>query len=261
MQKRLFFGLEVSAPWPDPLPRGRLLDPACRHMTLAFLGNIPYEPLLDILPDVPRPSFTLGPTGHFDGCLFLPPRRPNVVAWHVDWFEGEPLLHYQKQLLEWLRGHHYSLDERLFLSHVTLARWPFDRDAWAKLPYVLPVVGQAIHLYESMGNLHYESRWSHALTPPFEPISHTADIAFTVRGNSLTELLHHARLALAFECPRLLPYFQEEHPSTHEDVIMLLNQLIARADAAEGIPLKAVSYHGEIAQRENLLEWEMIVDV
>jgi RNA 2',3'-cyclic 3'-phosphodiesterase len=43
--KRLFFAFEVDAPWPEALPSGRILEPSCRHMTLAFLGNIPFAPL------------------------------------------------------------------------------------------------------------------------------------------------------------------------------------------------------------------------
>ncbi len=38
-EKRLFFGAEVSAPWPKELPQGRVLEEKARHLTLAFLGE------------------------------------------------------------------------------------------------------------------------------------------------------------------------------------------------------------------------------
>ena len=37
-QKRLFFGFEVKAPWPQGLPKGRILKEDQRHITIAFLG-------------------------------------------------------------------------------------------------------------------------------------------------------------------------------------------------------------------------------
>lgn len=259
--KRLFFGLEVAAPWPDSWPRGRLLGEGGRHMTLAFLGNVPWGPLESTLSHSPIPEFSLGPTGYFDDCLFLPSRRPNVVAWHAAWFDAAPLLDYQSALSDWLRLQGYSLDDRPFLPHVTLARWPFDRRAWEQLPFKRPVVGRAIHLYESLGNLQYEPRWTHSLLPPFEEISHTADIAFIVRGTSLKQVLHSAQTALAFEHPQLLDYWVDEDPQSHDDIIALLNRLIARADAEVGVPFKAVSYHGELEQKSGHLQWEMIVDV
>lgn len=259
--KRLFFGIEVLSPWPEKLPKGRLLDPMHRHMTLEFLGNVPSTPLLEQLTALPLPSFSLAPVGFFDACLFLPPRRPNVVAWHVNWVPSEPLLTYQQTLIRFLREHAYSIDERAFLPHVTLARWPFDKAAWEKQPFKLPVMGTALHLYESVGNLTYEPLWTLPLTLPFEPFSHTADIAFKVRGSDLHQLYVHAQMALAFEHSALLDYLDMTVPSDHDSLIAQLNSCLGRADSDLGVPFKAVSYHGLALQHDNYLEWEMIVDV
>ena len=259
--KRLFFALEVAAPWPEAFPKGRLLEEGCRHMTLAFLGQVPYDSLKALLPQLPLPSFQLGPVGRFDRCLFLPQRRPRVVAWEVHWYGGERLLAYQKLLSGWLRKHGCSIEERLFLSHVTLARWPFDKEGWSRLSYQLPMIGRAIHLYESLGNLRYEPRWSFALTPVFEEISHTADLAFKIRGENNQQLFLHAQLALAFSFPPFLSFVAEGSPQSIEEIILELNGLVSRADAVIGVPFKAVSYHGNVVDCEGVLEWEMIVDV
>lgn len=259
--KRLFFGIEVRSPWPEELPKGRLLDPMHRHMTLAFLGNVPSTPLLEQLPALPPPPFHLAPVGFFDVCLFLPPCHPNVVAWHVNWIPSEPLLDYQQTLSRFLLDHAYSLDERAFLPHVTLARWPFDQAAWEKQPFKLPVMGTALHLYESVGNLTYTPLWSLPFLLPFESFSHTADIAFKVRGSDLHQLYVHAQMALAFEHPALLDYLDTSAPSDHDSLIAQLNSILGHADSDVGVPFKAVSYHGLALQQGTYLEWEMIVDV
>lgn len=259
--KRLFFGMEVLSPWPEHLPSGRLLDPAHRHMTLAFLGQVPSAPLFEQLAALPRPAFSIAPTGCFDACLFLPSQRPNVVAWHVKWLNPEPVLTYQHVLTSWLREHAYQLDERPFLEHVTLARWPFDKVAWSKQPFAFPVVGRAVHLYESLGHLTYEPRWSVPLVAPFEPLSHTADIAFLIRGAHLGDLYLHAQMALAFEHPILLAYLDTSVPTSADVLVEALNQRIQLADTDYGVPFKAVCYHGVPVLRDGYLEWEMIVDV
>lgn len=259
---RLFFGIEVVAPWPEePWPPGRLLKEASRHTTLAFLGNVPYIPLQERLSQIPLPAIPLGPSGRFDSCLFLPPKRPRVVAWHITWDQAERWRLYREQLTEWLRSLGYQLDLREDLPHVTLARWPFDRSGWKALAPLHPVFGRALHLYESMGNLTYEARWTHAFIEPFVVLSHTADLAFLIRGETMPQLFLHAQLALAFTCPSLLRYTQPEEPKTLNTVIQALNRLIARADADIGVPLKAVSYHGEPFLDQQLIGWEMIVDV
>lgn len=261
--RRLFFGVEVHAPWPSELPTGRLLVEEVRHITFAFLGNVHYQEVLDLLPDLPRPNFRVGMVGQFDDCLFLSPRHPRVVAWHVKWLEESArLVEYQKVLADYLRSNNFTIDERKFLAHVTVARRPFDMAKWQKAFQPLPVMTGSIHLYESVGNLVYEPRWTLPLYLPFEELSHTADIAFRVRGESLWQLQLHAAVALSFKFPELLKHQSNMQPQSLDDVVINLNESVSSADAEVGAPFKAVSFSGQAKSiEEGVLEWEMIVDV
>lgn len=262
--KRLFFGVELHAPWPPSLPKGRMLDESHRHLTLDFLGNIPFEPLLKQLEELPKPKFLIGTVGNFDECLILPKRHPRVVAWHAKGWESHSKLHeFQMSLSKWLVELGLSIDERPWLPHATICRMPFLSEEWINNFKPLPFYISSIHLYESIGNLTYLPIWTLPIQPPFIEIEHTADMAFIVCGANLKELYHHAFAALAFKAPELLDYFDpEESVDSLVDIIIALNGIICRADAAVGCPMKAVSFHGEIVVQPNsLLQWEMIVDV
>lgn len=262
--KRLFFGVEIHAPWPTHLPKGRLLDEKHRHLTLAFLGNIPYPPLREMLNHFPKISINIGSVGYFDSCLTLPPHHPHVVAWHARWLDLQcPIIHFQKILSDWLISHEYSLDHRAWKPHVTLCREPFDAHVWMKDFIPLPFYANGIHLYESVGNLNYIPIWSYPIKAPFEEINHTADMAFIIHGENLQQLYHHAFTALAFKAPEFIQFFVPVENFNHlDDVIIALNGIVSRADSEIGSPLKAVSFHGEIVPLQNsLLQWEMIVDV
>lgn len=261
--KRLFFGIEVHAPWPQTFPEGRMIEESQRHFTLSFLGQIEYEPLHQILDSNPIKAEKIGSCGYFDKCLPLPPSRPNVVAWHATCQRTSSLFTQQKRLDEWLAEHHYSLDNRPWLPHLTLCRKPFHINDWIKAFSPLPFYTSTIHLYESQGNLSYIPLWSHPLQIPFEEISHTADLAFFVYGESLDALYYNAFTALAFTQPSLLNAFQAiSSIRSIDDIVMGLNQSIGLADRTIGSAFKAVSFHGDIIRLENeLLKWEMIVDV
>lgn len=262
-EKRVFFGCGVVSPWPSHYPKADVIDPASRHMTLAFLGNTSYPELYRHLADFPKPSFKVGPVGFFDHCLFLPEAHPRVVAWHMQNYEkADDFNRYQREIADWLIGHGYDVDRRPFLSHVTIARRPHYIKDWKKEFVPLPAMVEGIHLYESVGNLTYQPLWSYPLLPAFEEIDHTADIAFLIRAESLSSLHLHAQIALAFKYPLLLQY--NLGTSLHEElneIIISLNQLITQADSEEGCPLKAVSFHGEVEQENGIYQWEMIVDV
>lgn len=262
--KRLFFGWEVHSPWPSKLPQGRLLDEAHRHLTVAFLGNIPYLPLQEILHTFPKPCMRVGSVGNFDACLTLPPRHPHVIAWHMQgWEDPHPLHDFQKKVMHWLSSHQYAIETREWNPHVTLCRSPFDAQAWKEAFMPLPFYTSSLHLYESTGNLHYMPLWSYSLYAPFEEIDHTADMAFIIRGESLQHLYQNAFTALAFKVPSFLDFFiPQPILNDLDDVIITLNAILAHVDCMKGCPLKAISFHGEIARLEHsLLQWEMIVDV
>lgn len=264
--KRLFFGIEIQAPWPEALPKGRLLDEKHRHLTLAFLGQIPYEPLMKKLDECPffTKPIPLGVSGWFDACLTLPTHHPHVVAWHPCWYQERSILfEIQFTLNEWLKQLGYKMDSREWLPHATLCRQPFDHKEWKKTFAPLPLSTSNIHLYESIGSCTYVPLWTYPIKKPFEEIEHTADIAFIVRGSSILELYHNGFTALAFKFPPLIHYFiQIDALNALEDVIITINQCMSLADTDIGCPMKAVSFHGNAAQTEDAtLEWEMIVDV
>jgi RNA 2',3'-cyclic 3'-phosphodiesterase len=265
-QKRLFFGLEVNAPWPSKLPPGRHLDEKHRHLTLAFLGQVPYSKLTDSLKQFPTPSFKVGLVGRFDQCLLLPKKHPHVIAWNIEWLENpEALLTFQENLCSWLNkeGFPVANSDRKWLAHVTLSRQPFPAPQWLKTFNPLPLTIKDIHLYESLGNLHYSPIWTHPLKAPFIEIEHMADLAFHVYGESLEQLYCHAKMALAFRDSSILscPFIPTKLDSV-EDIVIALNEIIRQLDREEGSPFKAVSFHGDITKNsDETLKWEMIVDV
>lgn len=263
--KRIFFGLEVRAPWPDQFPQGGLIQAEGRHATLAFLGEVPYRPLIQQL-DRPFSELKLkvGLVGTFLQTLFLPSGHPRVVAWEVHWNEdSHALVEYREFLLRWLRAldYHPKEHEGPWLCHVTISRKPFNHSEWKKFFNPLPMAIFGIHLYESLGSCIYRPLWSQPLIPPFEEIEHTADIAYLINGENLTQLHRHAQTALAFRYPALLPYLHEDSFTHLDEIIIALNQMIAEADRDVGCPFKAVSFHGNITVNKSILQWEMIVDV
>lgn len=258
--KRLFFAFSVEAPWPSETPQGRILDEAARHVTLAFLGNQPFQKLEDALGHFPEPAFLVGPVGKTDKVLFLPPKNSHVVAQHVIWLTSqESILRYQVALTDWIENLGYSVDRRPFLPHVTLARAPFELQGWEEFSQ-LPLMITGIHLYESLGHMRYQSIWKKPLVKPFEEIEHTADIAFHIRGQSLTELYINGAAALAFKFPPFLTFLRRETFSSLDEVIQGLNRMLSHCDLDVGCPFKAVSYHGKLSQN-SIFNWEMIVDV
>ncbi len=244
--RRLFFGVEIRAPWPDNEPKGRLIGHQSRHMTLAFLGNVEEAPKMEGFPQSP---VAIGPAGLFDEPLFL----RNVLAYHVKWLGPDWIGGYAKKVQTWLG----KVDRREWTPHVTVARKPYEKKEWKKAFVPLPVLGGSIHLYESTGNLHYEPIWTLALKWPIEYLDHTADVGFLVRGENLEQLFQNAQIAMAFECPRVLDYLVDEPVSSLDEIVGHLNGIIARMDIEEGSPFKAVSYSGDYVDGE----WEMIIDV
>ncbi len=242
--KRLFYGLEISCPWPQKLPKGRIISEPMRHMTLAFLGNQDEAAVKERFNELDFSPLSIGPSGYFDKILFF----SNVVSWHpVILTEKEALEDIQKLL---------TIEEKSFTPHVTLARAPYDGDGWKEGFTPLPFIGSAIHLYESKGSLTYVPIATLPLLLPFEEIEHTADRAFKVRGKTLQDLFHNAQVALAFTYPKFCKFFHNTAS------IEGLNKMITAADAEYGCPVKAVSYHGDIKESsDGIFEWEMIVDI
>lgn len=244
-KRKLFLGGEVVSPWVD-IPEGeRVIAQEMRHVTLAFLGYVEECPELEVAP------FEIGPVGILDSLLFLPPEKERVVAYSMQFLTGE----------EAIRSFQAEVSGQPFLPHVSIVRSSRrDSSFWKAWFTPLPFFTKAIHLYESVGNLQYVPLKSQRLQLPFSTVEHTADIAFLVRGKDLDELYLHAGTALAFSYPSLISFLKGEVCSSLEEVVMALNQLIAKVDIEIGCPFKAVSFQGELVQT-SIYEWEMIVDV
>lgn len=264
-EKRLFFGFSIEAPWPTDYPEGRMIPEEGRHMTFSFLGNISYDKIKKQLSSFPRPNFSIGLLGKSRQLLFLPKQNSRVVAHDVKWLtNGDVLEKYHSDVLDWLKEHNFPADRRRpLLSHVSIARAPFDQKKWEETFQPLPIMISGIHLYESLGDLRYSSLWNIPLIPPFEEFEHTADIAFTIRANKENDLFLHAAFALSFRYPPFLQFLPSQFlAQSLEEIVRSLNHMIAKCDQEIGCPFKAVSYHGKTSKKENnLITWEMIVDV
>ena len=261
-EKRLFFGAEVRAPWPQDFPPGRLIPEETRHVTLAFLGEQAFSSLSPHLPQLPRPAFRIAPAGIGSELLFLPKGQPRVIALSITWLENpQSFFSFQQELSSWLEEKGFALKKGAFSPHITVARAPFEQTKWQERFSPLPFYLSAVHLYESAGHLSYYPLWSHPLTPPFCEREHMADIAFDIYGESMRQLFISAQLALFFKFPVLAHYYTPAAVDTIEAIVIELNRMIALCDSERGCPLKAVSFHGSAAFQNNLYSWEMIVDV
>lgn len=259
---RVFFGFEVRAPWEDEVLQGRKIEERYRHVTLAFLGNLSREKIEELLKQIPKPEMPLGPCAILDHTLLLPESHPRVMALHME-FLDERVLKFQKVLMQSLHRLDLGSDQAVWLPHVSLCRKPFSYELWQAHFVRLPCYLGSFHLYESVGELCYKPLWSYDVPPPFEEIEHRADIAYCVHGKDLQELYVHASMALAFQDPHFLTAWPcRPVLFSLEELVMALNEQIAKIDHLRGCPFKAVSFHGEVeACRQNLLKWDMIVDV
>lgn len=261
--KRLFFGFEIQATWMNSFPEGRILREENRHVTLAFLGNQSFSQMQKDLKNFPSHYFRLGFAGWCDHLLFLPERKPLVVAGHVNWLDSQAFLSVHEALSSWLIAHRYKVDSREILPHVTLARAPFNEKKWKEAFFPFPLIAKSFNLYESTGNLNYHSLWNLPLTPLIEEVGHAAKTAFYIRGKDVKQIFLHAQLALAFKFPSMLHYFSDgSEVQSSDDLITQLNKRISCADAQVGCPFKKVSSDGEIIQEEGgVLLWKVIIDI
>lgn len=262
--KRLFFGLEVIAPWPSLLPTGRYIQETNRHLTLAFLGQAHFPSLQAKLATFPQPFFPIGLAGKFDAALLLPKKHPNVVAWHVQWLENpEPLNAFQNKLVLWLNQNGFPCQnhEEGFLPHVTLCRKPFNADDWMQHFAPLPLFTRNIHLYESLGNSRYQSCWCYPIPPPIGIID-PSHVHFLIRGNTIQQLHRHIQIGLAFHHPILLNYFlKEQNELNNQEFITNLNYILLKAYQEKNCPFKAIRFYKNVIKEDQLYIGEIGIDV
>jgi 2'-5' RNA ligase len=133
--------------------RIRVADSESLHVTLCFLGMRAVSEVGDIaavcreaVSGLPAPSLTVG------GALWLPPRRPRVLAVKLGDEEGR-LADVQSVLAHALaEGGFYEPETRPFLAHVTVARVQRDaRPGRGELPAPEPMqfVSRYVTLYQS----------------------------------------------------------------------------------------------------------------
>lgn len=256
-ENNLFLGFSISAPWPEKLPLGRILEEKDRHLTMIFLGKILEEKAKNFFLDCDVP-FVFSPAGIFLAPIFLPRKSPKVVAWLASHLTcQQELLDFEKYLSKKVA----KSSDKEYLPHVTIARAPFDEEKWQASFIPLPFFLKSFCLYRSVGFSRYEKLMERKLFAPFEESEHTADLAFVIRGRNYDELLKNGELALAFKWPGLVAHFSKSQCGSIDEVIIALNEIVTNYDQISGIPVKGVSFHGKIEQKTGFLEWEMIVDV
>lgn len=253
--KRLFFGFEVYAPWPEDLPDAKTLKAKHRHLTIAFLGDTSYKQVRSLIPKMPKPSFRVGPIAVSDACLCLPKRDPRVVTWHVAPFGKDTITEYQKEVSSFLGERGYPVDEREFLKHITLGRSPFNKKEWKKSFRPLPLYLKNFHLYESFNDLRYEPIWTHDLLPPFEEVQ---EGLFHLHGESFQEVFLNSQIALAFKCPSLIPFLDPNYTvrNLHDGGIRL-RSILNSAYEGRVTAIRDATFPDSGKQEKGLLTWEL----
>lgn len=260
--KRVFLAFEVHSPWPKILPQGRILKEEARHLTIAFIGDIHYASLENILNSFPPPKILVGMSGKFDHCLFLPKKKPNVVSWHIEWDDHHfDLAIYKQELINWLTEHqipikHYN---EIFLPHVTLSRRPFQFHEWRKAFQVLPLYIKDIHLYESKSGLNYTPLWTWPLLAPFEVIKVHEGLILSIRGEKLTSLFKHCISAIAFFYPSILSKNSSPMQFQHfGELFPFLEKILKKAREKDPkLPTRLFEIGAPALKEDHLLTWEI----
>ncbi len=264
-EKRLFFAFVVETNWPGFPEEHKLITQENRHLTVLFLGNQDFDRLESLIDKMPKLSDEISVVGQFNKCIFLPQKEPRLVAWQIDFFEKIYLLkEFQKKMFLFFKENGFDIkNKNNFLPHITICRNQFDKQQWEESFKALPLYIKGLHLFESLGNSQYKSVWQKEFIKPFEEIHHTADIAYIVKGKGFDDLLLNAFTALSFKDNQFLNYkYLLKKASSIDDVIINLNELITKAEIeGKHLPFKAVSFHSDIETKDNILHWEMIVDV
>ncbi len=262
-EKKLFLALSVEASSPLNWEGEKMILEKNRHITLSFLGNQEENRIKALLDQIVVPS--IGFAGICTDILFLPEKRPHVVAWEVDWLS-------QASRFEQFRQHIESIldkeevdrknEKRPFFPHITIGRNPREKEKWISSFCPIPFCTPSFCLFQSLGNSEYKKLWEKKSLLPYEEFPHTADLAFYIRGYSLRDLHFHAQLALASFFPPILEFMQASQDNCSiDEAIFRLNEVITKADIEMGTPFKAVSHHGDLSQEEDHMIWELIIDV
>ena len=264
-EKKLFFAFDIEANWLKYPIEKKMIDEKSRHLTLLFLGFINFQNIKTYLIDLPKLDLKIGAVGYFDKLLFLPQNHPRVLSFDVEFLEKkEKIYEFQKQLVSFFKERNFEINQKeSFLPHVTICRDSFNSKNWKENFQRSSLYIKGFCLYESIENSIYNILWKKDFLDPFEEIKHTADIAFIVRGENFLDLLIHSFSAISFKDPKLINYIHLlKNPNSIDDVIINLNEIVTQAEIdGENISFKAISFHADIVKKDEILYWEMIVDV
>jgi len=263
--KRLFLGFEIFTHWPELPKEKKMIDEENRHITLLFLGDNSISSIKSYMDNLPQLDLKVGAVGFFEKCLFWPIKHPRLVAYGIDFFENNNLMEkFQKDLVEFFKSKNHQIREKNnFLPHVTICRDHFDVTKWQRNFRPFPLYIKSFNLYESLGHSEYKTLWKKDYIRPFDEIPHTADIAFTIKGESYNELLYNSFIALSFKSFDFFDYYSELRSIKNvDDIIIKLNDIITKAEIKGlSMPFKAVSFNSHIEKKDDIFSWEMIVDV
>jgi len=264
-KKKVFFGFEIETFWIDIPKEKKNISEKNRHITLLFLGENDITKINNLLDILPSCNFEIGLVGFFKKCLFLPLKKPKLIAYQVDFFEKNEIVeNFQKQLFEFFKKKNFQIKQNnKFLPHVTICRNDFNIEVWKSSFKFLPLYIKSFNFYESLGHGEYNTLWKKDFIKPFEEIKHTADIAFNIKGKTYTDLLYNGFIALCFKSLAFLSYYKElKKVDSVDDVIINLNDIVTNAEIdGMHMPFKAISFHANIEKKDEILNWEMIVDV
>jgi RNA 2',3'-cyclic 3'-phosphodiesterase len=159
--RRLFWGFEVLAQWPQFPQDGRIIEPASRHATMVFLGDTDHDILKPFIENY-KPGITAAPTGYFDHIMFLPnKRKARVISLGGKINEMSQCVGEVQRLKRGMEALGLRTEEREWLFHVTVARAPFRPELWESMlgersGLHVPFRLVSISLYQSMPNLTYK---------------------------------------------------------------------------------------------------------
>ncbi|NGX56578.1 MAG: RNA 2',3'-cyclic phosphodiesterase [Candidatus Anoxychlamydiales bacterium] len=263
--RKLFFAFEIETIWIDNFKNASVVDKKNRHLTLLFLGENDLNEIKKQLDLMPKLNLLLGSCGYFDKPFFLPKNNSRVAAYNAIFLEDNAKIeNYQKNLYSFFLKEEFNLkNEKDFLPHITILRKDFEKKEFEKQFKQTPFYLKSFNLYESLFHSNYKALWKMDYLAPFIELKHTADIAFEVRGKDFDSLLLHSFIALCFKEFKLLKYKKNlKKVSSIDDIIIDLNEILTLMEIdGYQASFKAISFNQKNWVKDNIIYWEMVIDV
>jgi 2'-5' RNA ligase len=263
--KNFFFAFELETIWEDDFKDLKVIDKKNRHLTLLFLGENNFNEIKKYLDQMSNLNIQIGSVGYFEKVIFLPENNPRAAAYKANFLNDElKIKNYQKELISFFKNKEINLKkEKDFLPHVTISRDKFDKKELKNKFIKAPFYIKSFNLYESLFSSNYKSLWKKEYLAPFKEIEHTADIAFEVVGIDCNQLLLNAFTAICFKEFKMLDYINLlKKVSSIDEIIINLNEILTQMEI-DGYQafFKAISLNQKTYKKNNLIFWEMVIDV